>query len=65
MKNKEKNQQDLVILPEGFHCARFQCSDCVFFDTTTSNKYNECYCPKIGKYVPADDYTCKEFIWKK
>ena len=64
MKNS-KNRGNLVVIPEGFFCARYQCSDCIFFDTTDYNKYGECYCRVAGKYIPADDYTCKEFVWKR
>lgn len=59
------NQSNSVSIPEGFCCNRFQCSDCVFFDRRDYNKYGECYCKLIGKYVAADDYTCRDFQWQK
>lgn len=52
-------------IPEGFYCARYACSDCVFFDRSDYNKYGECYCRIMRKYVPADDYTCRDFEWKR
>ena len=58
-------ERKMVEIPEGFSCARFQCSDCVFFDRSDYNKYGECYCSVTRKYVPADDYTCSDFNWKR
>ena len=54
-----------VVLPEGLSCARFQRSDCVFYDRSDYNKYGECYCSINRKYYAADDYTCSDFEWKK
>lgn len=66
MKNRvEKRTNHITRIPEGFCCARFQCSDCVFFDRSDYDKYGDCYCKIVGKYVPADDYTCRDFEWRK
>lgn len=64
--NKTTSQKNKpIILPNGEFCARFQCSDCVFYDTRDYDKYGECYCKIKGRYMPADDYTCNDFVWKK
>ena len=61
--NTQENK--VIMIPENMCCARFQCSDCVFFDKRDYNKYGECNCTIKGKYVAADDYTCSDFEWKK
>ncbi len=62
---EQKKQNKTIELPENMCCGRFQCSDCVFFDKTEYNKYGECLCRMTQKYVPADDWTCGDFEWKK
>lgn len=58
----EKN--NVVKIPEGY-CARYQCSDCVFYDRSEYNKYGECYCRIRGKYYSADDSTCGDFEYRR
>ncbi|MPM06098.1 hypothetical protein SDC9_52394 [bioreactor metagenome] len=62
---KDKKIDSVVKIPFGVHCSRFQCSDCVFFNRSDYNNYGECYCTMNRKYVPADDYTCRDFEWRK